>query len=362
VKIAYLAKNIDPRSGGGRYALNVIKSARALGHEVLILKEDDDDQEGEAVLRRGVSMLMSAFRVRKMVGGYDVVHSLDLWPYGLHGLLAVLGTDKKLFISGVGTYSVAPLDSLIKRLVLGMCMRRATKIFCISRYVMDEMRKRTNLDNIVVVHMGFTSLPKLTPEMHKEFEDEYNLSGSPFVLTVGGVKHRKGQLDTLKAICKLKPKYPGILYIIVGTLYETAYIAEIEKFAKENGMEKNIMLIGDADSDEALAYFYSKCDVFVMNSNNDHGHFEGFGLVFLEAESFGKPVVGSSGCGIEDALEDGFNGYLARQGNHDDIAQKMSLALDSKERLGKNSLEFVKNFSWTKTVEKYVESYRMKNK
>lgn len=360
VKIAYLAKNTDHGSGGGRYAQNVIKNTRSLGYEVVVFKEEDDGQEGESILRRGLRMFTSAWKLRRATRDCDVVHALDVWPYGVHGYLAVVGTNKQLFLSGVGTYSVVPLEPGLKRLLLKPALKRAKSIFCISRYVKDEMEKRMPIDNTQVVHMGFSPLPTLSEEAMSSFRKKYGLVGAkgPILLTVGGVKHRKGQLDTLKSVARLKDKYPNVLYIMLGTMYETAYIAEIRKFARENGLEKNIMLVGDAKSDEDLAFFYGQCDLFVMNSNNSHGHFEGFGLVFLEAASFGKPVVGSTGCGIEDAIENGFNGYLANQGDRDDIAGKIDLAIANKVNMGKNSLEFVKRFSWEKTAEKYLESYK----
>ncbi|MBX4195819.1 glycosyltransferase family 4 protein [Candidatus Parcubacteria bacterium] len=360
MKIAYLAKTIDHGSGGGRYALSVVKVARGLGLEVEVFKEEDDGHEGQAVLRRGLGIIQSSLKLRKLVKSFDVVHSLDVWPYGVHAYLSVIGTDKKLFVSGVGTYSVLPLESPLKKLILRPILKRAGKIFCISHYVKEEMARRLPLDNLAVVNLAHTELPAFSGEELERYRQAYEVDRSkyPILLTVGAVKHRKGQLDTVKAVAKLTKKYPNLLYIMVGTTDEHAYIREISKFAKANGLEGYIKIVGDAKSDKALSFFYSISDVFVMNSNNDHGHFEGFGMVFLEAASFGKPVVGSSNCGIEDALLDGYNGYLAKQGDSEDIAGKIDLALQNRSALGKNSLEFAKRFSWQKTVEKYLESYR----
>jgi len=359
MKIAYLVKNIDSRSGGGRYAHEVINRTKALGHEVVVLKEDDDGLEGKVILKRGVGIIGNFFKLRNLTKDCDIVHAFDVWPYSVHGYLAVLWTKKKLFVNGVGTYSVLPLNSFFKKQLLTVALKRANHIFCISEYTKREMLKRVNLNNISVVHLGFSPLPHLSDEKKKIFQEKYRLNEENrlMFLTVGAIKDRKGQFDTLQALQKIIGKYPNFLYVMVGTTDEQPYIKLIETYAREHKMEKNILMISDAKTDEELSFFYDACDVFVMNSNNSFGHFEGFGLVFLEAEQFGKPVIGSGNCGIEDAVGDGFNGFLTRQGDHGDIAQKIEKVLTNKERMGKNSLEFVKNFSWDKTVEKYLEAY-----
>ena len=49
-------------------------------------------------------------------------------------------------------------------------------------------------------------------------------------------------------------------------------------------------------------------DVYVLPAENSGGAFEGFGLTYLEANAYGKPVVGTLDCGAEDAIDDGDNG------------------------------------------------------
>jgi glycosyltransferase involved in cell wall biosynthesis len=133
---------------------------------------------------------------------------------------------------------------------------------------------------------------------------------------------------------------------------------QIKDFARDNNLSNNMIIISNVYDDLILSFFYSVCDIFALNSNNDSGHFEGFGLVLLEAAQFGKPVVGSKDCGIESAIWNCYNGFLTEQGNHIDISNKIGDILDGKQSFfSQNSLEFYKRFSWNKTVKEYYKNY-----
>ena len=79
-------------------------------------------------------------------------------------------------------------------------------------------------------------------------------------------------------------------------------------------------MVGDIEffnrlSDEALSDLYRRAKLFILTSINEDHHFEGFGLVFLEAAAAALPVIGTFGNGIEDAVKDCYNGFLVPQNN-----------------------------------------------
>lgn len=348
LKVLIIAPSLNQKSGWGRYSISIIDA----------LKEQEVDVNAVEV-SPGISLssVVNLMRIKKISRNFDVIHALDGWPFSIYAYFTVLGTSKRLFISGVGTYSVAPFSSILKGFLLRIAYKRAQRIFCISNYTNKSIKSEVSEAKTETIFMGLSKLSNLTRAEIDTYEDLYEIEGSPVILTVGEIKHRKGQLDTLKAVNLLKREYPDILYIMVGSK-DKNYVSKIEQYAKQQGLEKNVRIISDALSDKSLSYFYSSCDIFALNSNNDGRHFEGFGLVLLEAAQFGKPVVGSKNCGIEDAIEDDFNGYYTEQGNPEDIARKIKKALNQKDVLGKNSLEFSKKFSWEKTVNKYIEFYK----
>lgn len=361
MKVLVITSYLGNKGGLGRYSSQVVKALKMLPIEVVTVTEADLLKKvfGKNKLTTLFNLVVNALKVRKLARDVDVIHAHDGWPYALYGYYAALGTSKKLFITGVGTYSVLPLKDKVRGSLLVRAYNRAHQIFCISDYVKNRIDELCRDARTSTVFMGATPLPKITDNQKRNYESEYNLHGlSPLFLTVGDIKIRKGQLDTLKALSKLKDSYPNFVYVMIGSAGDRYYIDQIISFAREQGLEKNIKIISDVYDDSVLSFFYDRCDIFMLNSNNDNDHFEGFGLVLLEAAQFGKPVIGSKGCGIESAIQNCYNGYLTEQGNHDEIYSRVLDILEKDKNLfSKNSLNFYKNFSWEKTAQSYYEHY-----
>lgn len=351
MKILFITKSLKPNSGWGRYSKEVTDGFGRLDVKVKSIEIENKISP--------FWFLSKCLKARKEAKECDVVHALDGWPYGFYGYAAVWGTGKKLFVSGIGTYSV-PHGNFIKVYMFKMAYIRASKIFAISRYTAQRILNAVPRAQVEVVHMGLTKLPNISEVEKAEFKKRFNLPDcSPFILTVGEIKNRKGQYDTLEAVSILKNKYPHIGYIMVGNSTNKVYRKKIEDLASQIGTSENVKVISDVKTDRELSYFYSQCDVLALNSRNDQSHFEGFGLVLLEAAQFGKPVIGSKNCGIEDSVWDGYNGYLTNQGDSFDISQKIEAVLNKdKAKLAENSMIFLQRFSWDRTIEEYLRHYR----
>lgn len=362
MKILIITNSIVPFSGWGRYSLGVINSLKGLGYAVKVATDAGDASVSDIVLSHGrsvFSFIKNLHFIRKQSAYYDVVHALDGWPYGVYGYAAVLGTGKKLFINGVGTYSVAPLTHWFKGFLLRLAYRRAEKVFCISTYVEKAIRSLAPYTNTLVVYLGATNLKDLVTQDKILIREKLSLKdSSPVFLTVGAIKHRKGQLTSLKALKELKSLYPDFVYILVGSGDDVEYVKQIRQYAVEHNLQDNLVIKTEVRSDEELAKIYTAADVFLLNSENGGGHFEGFGLVIIEAALFGVPSVGSMDCGIEDAIKDGTTGYLAKQRDPSDISSKIKMLLERKEEMGRNSMNFAKNFSWNNTILAYERQYK----
>jgi glycosyltransferase involved in cell wall biosynthesis len=364
MKVLIITTDLNERSGRGTYPRAVVKELLAQGIDVGVCCEGDARVPYQVVRTRPlsgmslVSFLLNARAIRIAARQFNLVHALDGWPFGVYGYLAVLGTRKRLFINGVGTYSVAPLYSFFSGLLLRKAYARAEKIFCISEYTKKQLAiADVPYEKLEVVHMGRTVLPEISEEQRMKYRERYGVQlQHPVILTVGEIKDRKGQLDTFKAVELLKQKYPDILHIAVGAA-SSGYAKHLAEYASIHGSQKNLLIVSDAD-DRALAFFYSICDVFALNSTTDqHHHFEGFGLVFLEAGQFGVPGIGTKDCGIEDAIVDGVTGVLVPQRNSPAIARVIETALEKRQEFGAAARAFSGTFSWQKTVEAYRVAY-----
>ncbi len=360
MKILFITNNVLPNSGWGRYSLGVLNEMRRRRIDFTVASETSSSAENqyELLSKSKLAFLSNILKVRRLAKGCDIVHALDGWPYGVYGYFAVLGTNKKLFINAVGTYAVAPLYGGLKKMLLGRAYKKANSIFAISRYVKNRICELLALNNVSVVHLAADPLSSIGASDSESFKLKNGLKDKyPIILTVGEIKERKGQIDTLKAIKLLKQKYPKIFYVMIGSAKDKSYVERIDSYAKENDLHDNYRVEPGVKDDSTLSLFYNACDVFVLNSNNDGRHFEGFGLVILEANQFGKPAIGSKNCGIEDAIGEGRNGYLSKPKDAEDIKSKIGYVLGEGKIPAENIKAWHDSFSWQKTVDKYIEEY-----
>ena len=353
MRVLLITSTVSEKSGWGRLSSATAEALRAEGLKVSVLTDEKKRTFG--------SFIKMCMRARSLAACADAVHALDGWPYGVYGLAAVWGTRKKLFINGIGTYSVAPLYSRARGLLLRLAYSRARNIFCISAYTMNQLKQAgIAASKLIVVHLGTSALGEVPSEYIESVRQANRIPADayPILLTVGAVKERKGQLDTLKAAALLKATYPNIFYITAGSLERLTYAQEMRDVAGTSGMSERFRAIEHAD-DQTISALYSLSTVFALNSTTDDRthHFEGFGLVILEANEQGKPAVGSRGCGIEDAIADGKSGLLCRPGDPQDIAQKIGELVERYDYFAANAKMFAAGFTWQKTVKRYIDFY-----
>lgn len=131
-------------------------------------------------------------------------------------------------------------------------------------------------------------------------------SASPVVLSVGRIDPRKGQDQMLQALPLIREQFPSCEYWIVGSGPSEDLL---RKRIREDPALSAVRLFGKV-SDADLREIYSRCSVLALPSREARGEREGFGLVFLEAALFGKPVVAGRVGGVSDAVLHGRTGLL----------------------------------------------------
>jgi phosphatidylinositol alpha-1,6-mannosyltransferase len=146
----------------------------------------------------------------------------------------------------------------------------------------------------------------------------YGLAGRPVLLTVGRLYARKGMDRTIQALPTLLRQIPNLIYLIVG---EGSYRPTLEALIVELDLSRNVRFTGAVPHHE-LADHYSLGDVFIMaNREMADGETEGFGLVFLEANACGLPVIAGCAGGSVDAVTDRVNGLVVDGNDQSSIAQ-----------------------------------------
>ncbi|GGF63771.1 hypothetical protein GCM10007301_24450 [Azorhizobium oxalatiphilum] len=134
------------------------------------------------------------------------------------------------------------------------------------------------------------------------------------LLFVGRLEIRKG-IDVLLEIAPaLLAGYPGLQIDIVGNdtipgLNGRPYRRDFEDKGLPAALSNRIRFHGEVGEEELRGFFHA-CDVFVSPSR-----YESFGLVFVEAMMFSKPVIGCKVGGMVDVIAENETGLLAQPGD-----------------------------------------------
>lgn len=135
----------------------------------------------------------------------------------------------------------------------------------------------------------------------------YGLQGCKVFVSVCRLLEKKGIDNAIRAFATLPQDEMPCRYLIVGT---GPYEDTLREIARAHGVADRVVFAGDVTEKDLVAH-YSLGDVFVMpNRELPNGDTEGFGLVFLEANSCGLPVIAGRDGGSQDAVQHDVNGLV----------------------------------------------------
>ncbi|MDP8263817.1 MAG: glycosyltransferase family 4 protein [Candidatus Ancaeobacter aquaticus] len=271
---------------------------------------------------------------------------------GYGGFIAVLlKTFLKLdyIVTAQGYEFMKFKDNVLVRKIYSHVYRNAHAIVTCSQYVKKLLLEFGAKNNkIIVVYPGVDTSFFKPLKVPDAFLNKYSLKNRKILLSVSRLVHRKGHDMVLDALPTVAQKIPEILYIIVGKGPEKN---RLEKIIKNKKLDPYV-LFTDEISNSDLQFFYNCSNVFIMPSRevDSDGHVEGFGIVFIEANACGKPVIGGRSGGIPEAIVNGKTGFLVDPENSADIADKITNLLcnnDLSSEMGQFALQYVKeHFSW----------------
>lgn len=247
-----------------------------------------------------------------------------------------------------------------KQWLLKNILKNASAVTTVSRYTAQKLHEYgVEYSKIHIIepcpHIDGTTAA-VSDEQIDALNAEYHLSGKKVILTVTRLVERKGIDMVITALPRILDKIEDAVYIVVG---DGPYREVLEKIVRVRGLQKNVLFIGKV-TDEQLPVWYSRCDLFVMPSRElPNGDVEGFGIVFLEAGSFGKPVVAGNSGGIADAVIDGETGFLVDPTDDTMIADAVIAILRTPEgaaTMGHNAQQRVQTYFQWPTKAKKLQS------
>jgi D-inositol-3-phosphate glycosyltransferase len=207
-------------------------------------------------------------------------------------------------------------------------------------------------DHVAVVPPG-VDLAMFQPIDRDEARRKIGYAAGRLLLFVGRLERLKGVEVAIRALALLRDRaHDDVRLLILGEDSREGDESEkdrLKEVAAAAGVRDRVDFLGSVAHHE-LPFFYSAADVCVMPSYS-----ESFGLVGLEAQACGRPVVGSGVTGLRSVVRDEVSGYLLDSHDPAMYAERIGRLLDNPElalQMGRRGRLLAQRFSWTRTADR----------
>ena len=209
-------------------------------------------------------------------------------------------------------------------------------VFTMNNWLKEYMVNNKIIDENKISHVG--GGVNVDPQLI-----DYSLKKGNKFLFIGKDFTRKAGDLVYKAFNELQKEYPNIELYIIGP----------SKLSFENS-NPNIYYLGEIPADK-LSYYFNICDYFVMPSR-----FEAYGLVFIEALSYGLPCIGRRIHEMPYFIKENETGYLLEKDEENpkvlaSFMKKLVLNEQIGENVRKNREYYINTYSWDRVAKNMIE-------
>ena len=280
---------------------------------------------------------------------YDIIHA----HYWLSGLIAKQ-ISEELDIPYVFTaHSLGVfLDGYNKERVdcEKMVMESSSMVTTSSDYETNLISKSYDINE--------KSIKQISPGIDREiFTYDSNLERENILLSVGRIQEQKKQMEVLKFLDNFRKIDTNFLcYFVGGPSGKSGddYLIELKNAVKELNLDSNVKFLGNLTQTE-IKILMNKSKLLIHTSQ-----FETFGLVAIEGNAMGVPVLTTNRGSLTEIIEHNNNGYISENlidGKVNDFVK--NLLTDDKKfnEISKYCLEKSKKYDWESTSKELVDIY-----
>lgn len=348
---------IDSLSMGGaeKLLVDIVPIMISKGHVVDIILLNGKRTELMDILEKRVDCniyslgnnVYNPFYIVKLIPyfyKYDIVH-VHLFPAQYFAAISRLFCFKKMkLIFTEHSTNNRRIQNKNYRLVEKAVYKIYNKVVCITGEVDKVLRLNLNIDpkKLQIIENGINITQVSNCKKHSREVLDFTESDK-LVIMVAGFRLEKDQDTVIRAISLLPDKYKLIL---VG---DGVRKSEIEEQVNLLNLTHRVSFLGIRNDVYEL---FRMCDIAVLSS-----HWEGFGLVAVEAMGCGLPVIASNVAGLSQVVEGG--GILFEKGNEYDLVKHI-LSLEDKSYYNEVKLSCYRKankYDVNITVEKLLNLY-----
>ncbi len=221
-----------------------------------------------------------------------------------------------LFVHGCEAWKKRPSQRLYENWLIGA----VTRIVSVSRFTADRMAREYG-----IAPDKFRFLPNAVDPLL----DDADFEPEPFtILTVARLdagERQKNVHEVIAAVAQLRQRLPGVRYEVIGG---GALLPELQALAATLGISGAVTFSGEVGN-RALQEAYARAAVFAMPSDK-----EGFGIVYLEAWQYARPVICSTQGAASEIVSDGVDGFVVDPTNIALLTDRLHQLLTQPELAG----------------------------
>jgi len=265
----------------------------------------------------------SVLALKRLVKQYDIdeVHCGRVIHEGVTAWLMSLFTGLKYrcFIHGEDVETAA--TSREQSMMVKQVCKHAHTLICNSENS-KKLTQKLGYDSgekCVVLHPG-ADVERFVPKpLDTQFRNAMGWADKFVVLTVGRLQQRKGQDYFIRALPDIVKAIPNCLYVVIGS---GECKGELVELVEQLNLHDHVQFQAGLD-DQTLISCYQQCDRFVLPNRTIANDIEGFGMVLVEAQACGKPVVAGDSGGTRETMKIGTTGHIIDCSTAESIAKEI---------------------------------------
>jgi N-acetyl-alpha-D-glucosaminyl L-malate synthase BshA len=253
--------------------------------------------------------------------GLDLIHAHYAVPHAASAYLAkkILGSEKLKTVTTLhGTdITLVGLDKSFYQ-VIKFNIEESDGVTAVSHYLQERTHSEFAIQREIRVIHNFVDTERYSQAANNCAKDHFAPNGEKILMHASNFRPVKRVTDVVRIFARIREQLP-VKLLLVGEGPERLFVQQL---VKELQLSDDVLFLGEQ---EYIGQLMNCADLFFLPSEQ-----ESFGLVALEAQSCGVPVIGAATGGLPEVVEDGKTGFLLPVGDISGMAQK-SLELLSKK-------------------------------
>ena len=202
-------------------------------------------------------------------------------------------------------------------------------------------------------------IKKITPGVDRKiFIPDLSVEKENIILSIGRIQEQKGQLQTIEFLNNFKKIQNDFKCYFIGGpsgKHGNEYLHELKQTIKDFNLDKHVEFLGDLPQTEIIELF-KKAKLLIHTSK-----FETFGLVAIEANTMGVPVLTTNNGSLMEIIENNKNGYLSENlidSNVNNFVNNLFNNVTKYEETHLSCIEKSKKYDWMKTANELESLYQ----